>query len=158
MDHSAARPALIVVFGDQLDPHSAALARADKARDTVLMMEVEHEATHVPSHRQRTTLFLSAMRHFRDELAAQGWRVRDVELDDPGNTHTFEGEIRRAVEALRPNRLVAVRPGEWRVLAVPEETARTLGMPLEVPEDTHFLQTPQEFPAGSSSRRGEQPW
>lgn len=144
---------LVVVFGDQLHLGSAALARIDKSRDTILMMEVEHEAKHVPSHRQRTTLFLSAMRHFRDELLAGGFIVRYVELDDPRNTQTIDGEIRRAIEAVHPCRVVAVRPGEWRVLSLLEETAAAMSVELELLEDTHFLQTPQEFSAWADGRR-----
>jgi deoxyribodipyrimidine photolyase-related protein len=54
---------LILVLGDQLDRHSPALKAADKSRDIVAMLEVRNESQRVWSHKQRTALFLSAMRH-----------------------------------------------------------------------------------------------
>ncbi|HEX2837773.1 MAG TPA: cryptochrome/photolyase family protein, partial [Phycisphaerales bacterium] len=79
------RTRLAVVFGDQLDPDSA-LVRSLGPEDTVLMMEVAAESRHVPSHVQRTALFLSAMRHFAGELIRRKFRVRYITLDDPENT------------------------------------------------------------------------
>jgi deoxyribodipyrimidine photolyase-related protein len=55
---------LSIVLGDQLNPHAEAITDLDKSRDAILMMEVRQESTHVPSHKQRTVLFLSAMRHY----------------------------------------------------------------------------------------------
>ncbi|MDH3290721.1 MAG: cryptochrome/photolyase family protein [Gemmatimonadota bacterium] len=49
-----------MILGDQLDPSRPVLAGLDRSRDAVLMVAVHEEATHVPSHRQRTALFLSA--------------------------------------------------------------------------------------------------
>ena len=57
---------LVVVLGDQLDAGSTAFDSFDPERDAVWMAEVAEEATHVPSHKARIVLFLSAMRHFRD--------------------------------------------------------------------------------------------
>ena len=87
---------LAIVLGDQLDPHAAALTGLDASTDAVLMMEVAGESTHVPSHKQRTTLFLAAMRHFAIELQRRGFRVQYVPLDDPANTHSARRENAQA--------------------------------------------------------------
>jgi deoxyribodipyrimidine photolyase-related protein len=39
------------------------------------MAEVDEESTHVVSSKQRTTVFLSAMRHFPTTLRIKGWQV-----------------------------------------------------------------------------------
>ncbi|QOJ01631.1 MAG: cryptochrome/photolyase family protein [Phycisphaeraceae bacterium] len=145
---------LILVLGDQLDRGSAALRVADRARDTVLMMEVARESTHVPSHRQRTVMFLAAMRHHAAWLEREGFRVRYVRLTDDGNTQTFGGEVARAVAALSPAGIRVVEPGEWRVLHELEEAARGLGVPMEVIPDGHFLASRDEFAAWASGKRG----
>ena len=59
---------LILVLGDKLDSASAAFDGYDSETDVVWMAEVEEETTHVWCHKLRIALFLSAMRHFRDEL------------------------------------------------------------------------------------------
>lgn len=135
---------LVPVFGDQLDP-DARLIRSLTADDTVLMMEVAAESEHVASHVQRTVLFLSAMRHFAAELRSRGLDVRYVELDDPANTGTFAGEIRRAIKAVKPDRMVCIEPGEWRVLEILEHAAEEAGIELEVVPDEHFLTSREEF-------------
>jgi deoxyribodipyrimidine photolyase-related protein len=143
---------LLIVLGDQLDSRSTGLKTIEKQRDVVLMMEVAQEATHVPSHKQRTVLFLSAMRHFAEALRRRGFRVRYVKLDDPDNTQNLDGEIERAVEELRPRMVTVVRPGEWRVLNMVEHRVARLGLQLELLEDSHFFLNPGEFAAWADGR------
>ena len=77
---------LILVLGDQLDLQSAAFDGIDPARDVVWMAEVAGESENVWSTQVRTTLFLSAMRHFRDRAVKAGYRVDYSPLDDPKNS------------------------------------------------------------------------
>ena len=142
---------LAVVLGDQLNL-DAALIRSLAPDDTVLMMEVASESRHVPSHRQRTALFLSAMRHFAAQLVRRQVRVKYVALDDPENTGAFETEIARAVAALRPSQIVCTHPGEWRVLAMLERVRDSTGVPLSILPDEHFIAAPDEFAAWAKDR------
>lgn len=151
--HATQCGTLALVFGDQLDPDSPAIAELDVARDAILMVEVAHESRHVPSHVQRTVLFLSAMRHFAAELRAKGLRVEYVSLANPANTGSFDGEIHRAIAQLRPKTLACVRPGEWRVLELVRTVAREADLPLVVHEDPHFFTTPSEFAAWAKGRK-----
>jgi len=142
------------ILGDQLDPRFTVFRRHfDKGRDVVLMAEVSDESRHVPSHKQRTILFLSAMRHYAESLRAKGVTVRYTKLDDPGNAATLAGELRRALDTLQPESLAIVRPGEWRVLRMIERVAAQRKLPLTVHEDPHFLVTPQEFSAWANGRK-----
>jgi deoxyribodipyrimidine photolyase-related protein len=143
---------LALVFGDQLDAGSPALARLDKARDVVLMAEVRGESTHVPSHAQRTVMFLSAMRHFASDLRDAGFTVRYVSLTDPDNTHHLETEIERAVRELGPEHVICVRPGEWRVLELTRRACASGGVGLDVLEDPHFFTTPADFARWAKGR------
>ena len=142
---------LVIVFGDQLDLESA-LVRSIRPEDTVLMMEVAGESRHVPSHVQRTALFLSAMRHFAAELTRRKIRVRYIALDDPANTGAFETEITRAMVELKPAQIACTVPGEWRVLAMLERIRDATGIALTVMPDEHFLTTPEEFAAWADGR------
>lgn len=119
----------------------------------VLMMEVKGESSHVPSHVQRTVLFLSAMRHFAGELGASGARVFYITIDEPTNSHTIDGEVRRAVRELAPQRIVITEPGEHRLRTVAREWERSLGIPVDVRPDTHFLTSREEFERWARGKR-----
>ena len=67
-----ASPVLRVILGDQLSLDLSALADLDPGRDVVLMMEVAEEGSHVPHHKQKIVLVLSAMRHFAEVLRQRG--------------------------------------------------------------------------------------
>jgi deoxyribodipyrimidine photolyase-related protein len=136
---------LAIILGDQLNLRSQNLKNLDKSTDAVLMMEVRAESEHVRSHKQRTVLFLSAMRHFALELADAGYRVHYVKLDHPANTQSFAGEIVRAVRDLQAQQLTCTHPGEWRVLDMLKQAAAESGVPLDLLSDEHFLTRLEEF-------------
>ena len=146
------RPRLFVVFGDQLDL-DAALLESVAPDDTVFMAEVAEESSAVPSHIQRTTLFLSAMRHFAAGLKERGIRTRYVELDDPRNTGRMESEITRAARELNSGAIVCTRPGDWRIVAMLERARSAMGIPVEMMADGHFLTTPEEFASWAQGRK-----
>jgi len=130
---------LRLVLGDQCSRSLSALADLDPARDVVLMMEVDAECTYVRHHPQKITLVLSAMRHFARALTARGVRVDYVRLDDAGNTHNFTGEVARAMARHRPERIIVTEPGEWRVRQEIEGWEETLGLPVDIRDDTRFM-------------------
>jgi deoxyribodipyrimidine photolyase-related protein len=146
---------LLLVLGDQLDAEMPGLAKLDRDRDAVLLAEVREEAEHVRSHRQRTTLFLSAMRHFALDLIDKGYRVRYVRLVDRVNTQTLASELERAVDTLGPGRVQVVRPGDHRVEARLREAADRKEVPLEILDDTSFTCSLGEFDAWADDGRKE---
>ena len=144
---------LSIVLGDQLNPYAEAITDLDKSRDAILMMEVSQESTHVPSHKQRTVLFLSAMRHFARDLARCGYRVHYIRLEDPENTQSFGGEIERAIRHLKPDHLIFMPPGEWRVKNLIEKATKAAGVPVETRPDRHFLVDLEDFDAWMAGRK-----
>ncbi len=133
------------ILGDQLNRRVATLLDIDPGRDVVLMAEVVDEATYVRHHQQKIAFLFSAMRHFAEELRGEGIRVEYVRLDDPGNTGSFGGEVGRAVDRLRPDRIVVTEPGEWRVAEMMRRWSIDHGLPVEVREDNRFLCSRAEF-------------
>ncbi len=145
--------ALRLVLGDQLSHELSALAGLDPARDRVLMAEVAEEGSYVAHHKQKLVLFLSAMRHFAGELSARGVAVDYVRLDSPGNSGSLDGEVRRALDRHRPDRLIVTEPGEWRLQQLAERWQRTLGLPVELREDSRFFTGRARFAAWAAGRR-----
>ena len=127
---------LILLLGDQLDADSSALSDADAALDVVVMIEAQEESTHVRSHKIRTALFLSAMRHFAQELRERGLVVHYRGLDGCNDLSLAAG-LQAAIAQLQPQEVIGVEPGDLRVrdqlqAAVPK------GLPLRWRADTHF--------------------
>ena len=144
---------LRVVLGDQLSGDLAALSDLDPKRDVVLMMEVRDEVTYVPHHKQKIVLFLSAMRHFAEEMRSHGIAIDYVKLDDPTNTGSFIGEVKRAVARHRPARIVVTEAGEWRVQTAIEGWSAAVGVPVEIREDTRFFSSRARFREWSKGRK-----
>ena len=67
---------LILILGDQLTSDISALEGADPKADTIVMAEVHDEASYTNHHKKKLVLLFSAMRHFAQQLEADGWRVR----------------------------------------------------------------------------------
>lgn len=152
-NHATKARHLVLVLGDQLNENSAAFDDFDKAADAVLMMEVAEEATYIPQHKIRLTLFFSAMRHFRSALEDKGLRVHYVELDDRNNRGSLGEEISRWVHKTRPDKLILCKPGDYRVEAAIKKTARTLERELEIRPDRHFFCSADDFRAHAESRK-----
>ncbi len=144
---------MVVVLGDQLDASAQALQDFDPASDLVWMAEVDEESTHVISSKQRTTLFLSAMRHFASHLREKSWSVHYTALDDSENTGSLAGELNRALQLHRPQRVLMTAPGEWRVLQALKQVVHQHGIELDIQDDTHFFTTVREFASHAAKRK-----
>jgi deoxyribodipyrimidine photolyase-related protein len=116
---------LVLILGDQLDADSAALDEFDAAQDVVLMIEALDESRHVWSHKIRTTLFLSSMRHFAQDLRTRGLRVDYRALDTHGDASLSDG-LAAAVQAYQPQAVIGVEPGDLRVKAMLDITINSI--------------------------------
>jgi deoxyribodipyrimidine photolyase-related protein len=135
---------LILVLGDQLDANSSAFEGFDPAQDRILMVEARGEGERVWSHRARTVLFLSAMRHFADELRARAWPLTYHTLDDAPQGGLVE-VIAHHLRDCSPEALVLVEPGEYWLEAALSELSATAGARLELRLDTHFIVSRADF-------------
>ncbi len=144
---------LRLLMGDHLSAGVSALADLDPVRDIVLMLEVRDEATHVPHHSQKIVLVLSAMRHFARRLREQGVNVDYVALDDPNNTGSFTGEVRRALSRHAVERVVLTEPSEWRVMEMVRGWSGLFSVPVEIRDDNRFLCSHQRFTQWAEGRK-----
>ncbi len=144
---------LILVLGDQLSHNLSSLAAADKAVDRILMCEVADETTYVRHHKKKIAFIFSAMRHFAETLRAVGWHVDYVKLGDAGNTGSFTGEVRRAVQRIKPAELIVTEPGEWRLSQILAEWEETMALPVTILADTRYLCSHAEFASWAGGRK-----
>lgn len=131
-------PDLRLILADQLS-HDVSVLHGVRGRDTVLICEVMEEASYVPHHPKKIAFLFSAMRHFAEELKKRGATVRYVKLDDAHNAGSFDGEVKRAIAELAPERLVLTEPGEWRLLEKFRSWRDGFSIPVEIREDARFL-------------------
>lgn len=136
----------VLVLGDQLSTGLAGLRAADRARDLVVMAEVSDETAYVPHHPKKIAFVLAAMRKFAAALAADGWQVAYTRLDDPENTGSIAGELRR--RAAGHAGILVTRPGEWRLIAALDAVPG-----VRMLEDDRFLCTPAEFARWAEGRK-----
>ncbi len=73
-------PRLWIILGDQLDPKLPEHFGWHPQRDSLWMAEVPAESLHPLSHKARSLVFLSAMRHARERWRAAGFTVHYREL------------------------------------------------------------------------------
>ncbi len=143
---------LLLVLGDQLAATHPGLQDLDPARDGLWMAEVAGESHHVPSHAARSTLFLSAMRHFAREREDHGWTVHYRRLGE----HP-EGSLGAALEAdlrcLQPEQVRVLQPGEHRVRRELEQACARHGRALEIIDDPCFLVSLEAFETWAHGRK-----
>jgi deoxyribodipyrimidine photolyase-related protein len=143
---------LILVLGDQLAPDNPAFAGFDPRRDRVLMIESAAEGRVVWSHKARIVLFLSAMRHFRDDLLARGFEVEYITLADSADLSLGSLLVRQVAQS-RPQRVIVCEPGEYRVLGELQDACALAGVALEMRADTHFMLAREEFADWAGGRK-----
>ncbi|MGV8843756.1 MAG: cryptochrome/photolyase family protein [Pseudomonas sp.] len=144
---------LVIVLGDQLDLQSSALQDFDPTQDVVWMAEVTQESTHVWSAKQRITVFLSAMRHFAQELHALGLPLLYTRLDDEDNHGSLALQLSASIQQLHPAALVLTAPGDWRVLQSLRAVASQHALPIDLRDDTHFFSTVRDFAEHAKGRK-----
>jgi deoxyribodipyrimidine photolyase-related protein len=147
---------LILILGDQLDADSTALDDFDPDQDAIWMAENVQESTHVWCHKLRLAFFFSCMRHFRDDLREQGRTVHYHELTRDGREdsgRSFSEILKASVRKLKPEKLIWVQPGDFRVARSLEQTAEEVEIAFEIRPDQHFYTTPEEFAEFAKERK-----
>lgn len=144
---------LRIVLWDQLSINIASLRDIDKDNDTILICEVEEECTYVKHHKKKLVFLISAMRHFADELTAQGYKVCYVKLDDKDNTKTLSGEIYRFAEKLHANKILITWPGEYRIYSEFLALQKKIPFDVIILEDDRFLASHTEFTQWAKNKK-----
>jgi len=106
-----------------------------------VMIESAHEAQHVWSHKARIALFLSAMRHFAEQLKSLGLPLTYIQHSPQAIIEVLRAKIIDGAFT----RLVCVEPGEWRLKKNLEDLAEELHIDLEMRLDNHFYCTQADF-------------
>jgi deoxyribodipyrimidine photolyase-related protein len=142
---------LTLVLGDQLSLANPALAATDRERDVVLLAEVAEEAAYVAHNRHKIALIFSAMRHFRDALEAEGYRVHYIAYED--GMASLEAAARQVLDATGAQALRCCEPGEARLAEAMAGWEKRLGVPVAILDDSRFLCSREDFAAWARGRK-----
>jgi deoxyribodipyrimidine photolyase-related protein len=141
------------VLGDQLSRRLSSLRDLDRDRDVVLMAEVQGECTYAPHHKKKIAFVLSAMRHFAEDLCAEGLDVDYRTLETTGDADSLRSALADAVNRHGPDRIVVTEPGEWRVREEMLGWQSATGVPVEIRDDDRFLASHAQFADWAKGRR-----
>jgi len=144
---------LRVILGDQLSPTISSLRGADKNKDTILICEVQQEATYVKHHKKKLVFIFSAMRHFAQELQDAKYRVIYHKLDDATPVSRFSDAVTRAAQMGDFDEIVVTEPSEYRVLEEIKLWPDLLNLPVDMRPDTRFLASHSDFQNWSAGRK-----
>jgi deoxyribodipyrimidine photolyase-related protein len=140
----------LLILGDQLTRRVGPLASPDAPR-RVLMIESRALLTAGPIHAQKATLFLSAMRHFAEELRAAGHEVDHLRHDHPA-AGDFAHGVRDHLERSGARTLIAVRPNDHGVAEAIEEAATQAGARVDWRADEQWICDDATFDAWAEGR------
>lgn len=135
---------IVLVLGDQLNLDSSAFTGFSPQEDLILMIEAPGESKHVPSTKMRTALFLSAMRHFAQAISDQSWPLEYLKL----GTHRFQklaDALGDALSRYRPQRVIVVEPGEYRLEKEIKKVCADHGISLDIRDDLYFMISKHDF-------------
>ena len=143
---------LVIILGDQLDRQSLVFDDFDPEQDAIWMCEASGEATHVWSSKPRIAIFLAAMRHFRDELRARGFTVFYRELSK-NSASSLEASLMEDLAKYQPRKIIAVKPGEWRLAESLPKVCSDAGVQWVERPDQHFYCDEDDFATWSKGRK-----
>ncbi|MGA0882425.1 MAG: cryptochrome/photolyase family protein [Burkholderiaceae bacterium] len=151
---SLPRPRLGLVLGDQL-AHRPGVLQGEANDFPLLMIEAPGESTHVPSHKARTTLFLSAMRHAAQAWRDQGLTIEYVRLQDPDyqSEPTLGGRLALWLARNPSATLWCVETGDLRLTQDIERACASQGVHLQWRQDPHFLISRAAFSEWANDRK-----
>ncbi|MFT4902002.1 MAG: deoxyribodipyrimidine photolyase-related protein [Lentimonas sp.] len=144
---------LRLIMGDQLSHHISSLGGVKVGVDLIWMCEIRTEATRVKHHKKKIAFIFSAMRHFAEELRAQGHKVHYTSYDDAKNGGSFTGEIQRALDEHLIEKIIVTDPSEYPTQIEVTEWAERLNIPVEQRADDRFLSSSADFKQWALGRK-----
>ena len=126
------------ILGDQLLANHPALLAAEqlvpRASLRVIMVESASRLVRMPYQRKKLVLLLSAMRHYADELRAQGYTVDYVQAE------SAVAGLRGHVGDWQPTLVLTMAAAEFKGRRLQQERlAGLLGTEVQTLPDTQFL-------------------
>ena len=142
----------VLILGDQLNLSLSSL-RAAGADADIFMAEVADEAGHVGHHQQKIALVFSAMRHFAENLKAQGRKVHYLAYGEQAGLAGMDDVLSHIADTKAPRKIFVAEPSEYRLDKVLRGWAAPAGTSLVITPDTRFIATHEAFATWADGRK-----
>lgn len=142
---------LLLILGDQLDRDSLLFEDMNTETDQLLMAEISGESTEIMSSKQRTVAFLSAMRHFAEDLQAERPPLHYYALEH--GLKTFSEALNQHLKHKPFASIRCVLPGDYRVMQEITDWAKSHNIDIEWLPDRHFIAKRGEFKSWLAERK-----
>lgn len=133
-------PSLLLLFGNQLF-HPRLLPDTD----FVFLAESDELCTYYQFHKAKITFFLSAMRHYRDELLEAERKVLYHELSASSKVETYEDLLKVQIQKNRIKRLICFEIEDKFMEKRIAKLAADLKLEFEVLESPNFMVSREKF-------------
>ena len=137
----------VYVLGDQLSLRVGPLSRLNPFETVVLMVESLERGRSMPFHKQKLGLVYSAMRHFKLELEAAGFRVNYQSC-----AKWIEG-VQAHLEQYPGAKLLLMQPTDYGVDAVLKTMIETPGGTLEVVPNELWISSENDFDSFAKGKK-----
>lgn len=142
---------LNLILGDQLNRDSLLFRDIDKQQDLFWMAEVREASSQPPSSKQRSVLFLSAMRHFAQALETEGFALDYSTLSD--GYQNFSEVLSVTLKQHDISQVRCVLPGDVDVMHEMADCCQRHQIEIEWLSDNHFISRRGEFKKWMQDRR-----
>jgi deoxyribodipyrimidine photolyase-related protein len=136
------RPLTVLITADQCLPRHPALAGADPATTTVLMIESLADWRQRLHHKRKLVLVFAAMRGYADDLRTAGWLV-----DYYAERDTFEAPLAEHLARHHSERVAMMSQSDYGVNERLTAAVAEHGLAIEIVPHANFISTAADFDA-----------
>ena len=144
---------LSIILYDQLSLDISSLKHIDKERDYVLMCECNHDFTDIKHHKKKIALILSSMRHFKEELMKNNYKIIYKKVDDRDNKHSLIEEVKLILKKNKLEKINITKPSNFYFSKKVESWSGIFNIPVNIISDDRFIVTEEEFYNWSENKK-----
>ncbi|QKS72897.1 cryptochrome/photolyase family protein [Paenalkalicoccus suaedae] len=125
--------ATLWILGHQCSTNQPWFNEINKEKDTILLIEARSRSTWQSYHKQKLVLIFSIMRHFKEELEDQGYKV------DYRKADSFEDGITKHCNQYKTKELLVHMPSDDRMRKAINKWAKDADVEVKKKEEGGFL-------------------
>ena len=144
---------LHIIFYNHFYKNLDHLSHLDPKQDWILLAESMDECRHVPHHKKKITLWLSALRNYKVFLESKGYQVIYSPIDCKNTKESLCAEAGKWIEKKSIKELTSLLPPDYRLKNNLEDLASRHKLKLSISEDPYHISSIKEFKKWTENRK-----